>query len=810
MNRLRSSLVGVGRRLLLVSFLAFGPTACGGAAGGCVSDADCSGHQACQAGVCVQPCVFTSDCQSGEACIDGACTAGDACPDDPNKVTPGVCGCGVPDVDSDFDGTLDCEDACPHHAIKTAPGTCGCAEPDIDINGDGVPDCVADGPLVGVLPVSLSVNEGGTADIVVTLLTPPNGDVAVRAESPEPTAVLLHHGTNTPAATATLVFTPSDYAPKTLTVTGVEDTLVEAPQLVTVTFEIDPLLTTDTSGYADIQAADVNDVEVTVNDTTVDDPPVAGGGGTITVANVSTTSLTLSWAAAVDDLTPQEELKYRVVRSSTANLGTADEALAKGEAIGEPWHDNLTTLQVTNLTSNTQHHFNVIVRDAAENIAGYNAVSVTTLAVDAPEISVLYQGAEVLNGSQVRLPAASADGPGGWTGEAQAFTIRNLGSANLEIGTPISLSGAGASAFKVDQSSLSQQLAPQGETTFTIVADPSDFGDTEATLTISSNDSDESTFAIPLVVEGIDAAPIPGDGGVLTLTPGTFSVDISWTQADDDLTSAPSELEYLVVRSAPGGTLGVTVDFAINFGIEVTTGLPASDVHDEKSSDPNYPWIAGPGSITAMAPTVPALLPDTAYSFQVIVRDPSDNRTQYVAASVSTLPLTDAVFIYRSQAKHSGNLGGRSGADAICAADYTSRGLQLGCNAHHAVLSVEGNDDVLSMPTNYALPDDRPVVSEDHKTLLANNWGDLFVPLEGQYLRQTLHAASVLPSHNERFWTGTRSDPMGTLHPLTCSGWTASSGQGVHGFGDTVDSSWITAPGAADCVQSLYVVCACW
>jgi hypothetical protein len=34
----------------------------------------------------------------------------DECPGDPDKTDPEVCGCGIPDTDSDGDGTLDCEE----------------------------------------------------------------------------------------------------------------------------------------------------------------------------------------------------------------------------------------------------------------------------------------------------------------------------------------------------------------------------------------------------------------------------------------------------------------------------------------------------------------------------------------------------------------------------------------------------------------------------------------------------------------------------------------------------------------------------
>ncbi len=36
----------------------------------------------------------------------------DSCPDDPDKTDPGVCGCSIPDTDTDADGTPDCIDLC--------------------------------------------------------------------------------------------------------------------------------------------------------------------------------------------------------------------------------------------------------------------------------------------------------------------------------------------------------------------------------------------------------------------------------------------------------------------------------------------------------------------------------------------------------------------------------------------------------------------------------------------------------------------------------------------------------------------------
>ena len=66
----------------------------------------------------------------------------DRCPNDLDKTEPGICGCGVPDIDSDGDTTLDCNDGCPDDPNKIQPGICDCGEPDTDSDLDGTLDCV--------------------------------------------------------------------------------------------------------------------------------------------------------------------------------------------------------------------------------------------------------------------------------------------------------------------------------------------------------------------------------------------------------------------------------------------------------------------------------------------------------------------------------------------------------------------------------------------------------------------------------------------------------------------------------------------
>ncbi|GAA4398728.1 hypothetical protein GCM10023187_09620 [Nibrella viscosa] len=54
----------------------------------------------------------------------------DQCPNDPKKIAPGACGCGVVDTDTDSDGIADCNDPCPLAVNGIAnfdPAACGCA-----------------------------------------------------------------------------------------------------------------------------------------------------------------------------------------------------------------------------------------------------------------------------------------------------------------------------------------------------------------------------------------------------------------------------------------------------------------------------------------------------------------------------------------------------------------------------------------------------------------------------------------------------------------------------------------------------------
>lgn len=134
---------------------------------------------------------------------DGVADCKDTCSTDDKKSQAGVCGCGVADTDSDKDGTADCFDLCPLEATltsptngscerqtavvdlcpqdfaKTTPGVCGCGIADTDSDGDGIKDCHEPSELVASAPTVRATSTGKTARLTIQMTRAQNAAYVV-------------------------------------------------------------------------------------------------------------------------------------------------------------------------------------------------------------------------------------------------------------------------------------------------------------------------------------------------------------------------------------------------------------------------------------------------------------------------------------------------------------------------------------------------------------------------------------------------------------------------------------------------------
>lgn len=140
-------------------------------------------------------------------------------------------------------------------------------------------------------------------------------------------------------------------------------------------------------------------------------------------------------------------------------------------------------------------------------------------------------------------------------------------------------------------------------------------------------------------------------------------------------------------------------------------------------------------------------------------------------------------YVFRTQGKFSGNLGGLAGADAICQSQADSAGLS---GTFVAFLSTSTTDAIDRLTDDY----------RDYYTthgvpkFLATDKADL---LDGLAASIAVDAQGAATDANPRTWTGT--DTGGVAYPSrTCSNWTATSGSGEQGnSGVFANTQWYTA-----------------
>ncbi|MEK7705125.1 MAG: hypothetical protein AAB426_09220, partial [Myxococcota bacterium] len=152
-----------------------------------------------------------------------------------------------------------------------------------------------------------------------------------------------------------------------------------------------------------------------------------------------------------------------------------------------------------------------------------------------------------------------------------------------------------------------------------------------------------------------------------------------------------------------------------------------------------------------------------------------------------------------------GNIGGRLGADAKCAASTSAVAICGYRTKVRAFLTVTIDDQLQSMPANFALAASAPITSLNG-TAFATDWMAMFVgdgTGAGHWneIPYSLATAGILPA-STRFWSGTfRNTPSGatnaTTIPLeTCSSFTNAGSTwldlGVAGSSSKTNAGWLS------------------
>lgn len=148
---------------------------------------------------------------------------------------------------------------------------------------------------------------------------------------------------------------------------------------------------------------------------------------TISAANITQSSVELSWQRATDDISNQSALSYRVYQSNTNNIGTVSEIEENGTPVGDFMADTAVKT-VTGLSSST-YFFNVIVVDEAGNKTAYDAKEITTTAaITSPVDSGAYTPTIIVTTEETTNSI---------TNTTQINSINTLGTASANVSSAI-------------------------------------------------------------------------------------------------------------------------------------------------------------------------------------------------------------------------------------------------------------------------------------------------------------------------------------------------------------------------------------
>ncbi|OHD09657.1 MAG: hypothetical protein A2Y41_04565 [Spirochaetes bacterium GWB1_36_13] len=324
---------------------------------------------------------------------------------------------------------------------------------------------------------------------------------------------------------------------------------------------------------------------------------------------ISTTGFTLSWQAALDNLSFSGNMLYKVVVSTADNLNTVLNSEQYG-TVKKDWTAGITSAEITGLEADTSYYANVLVKDQSGNKSIYQKSKVKTLGSTAAGYSPsLSNSVPTIPDSTLTQTALTLN----WTAAADTETTNSATLSYKVIRSAIPITGLS------DLSSGTEVMTYTANTTTF-----SDSGLSAGTsyyyaVVVKDTDGNESLYTVKEVktLTSDSTAPVVSTPTLGTTTPTETNVTVSWTAATDTETAA-SNLKYKVYYSTSNN---------------MTTSADAKQNGTPAMSE----WVAG---ITSYPVT--GLLPGAQYYITVVARDEGGNETVYTTQTLTTKTDTTA------------------------------------------------------------------------------------------------------------------------------------------------------------------------
>ena len=186
-------------------------------------------------------------------------------------------------------------------------------------------------------------------------------------------------------------------------------------------------------------------------------------------------------------------------------------------------------------------------------------------------------------------------------------------------------------------------------------------------------------------------------------------------------------------------------------------------------------------------------------------------------ANISIDP--DSIVFFATHKTYTGNLGGRSGADAICLSNMDNKTISMvnhSCSNVRAVISVSATDEIRDMASNYSIPTNVDIRGSSG-TRFGTSWDNFTSATHTLPVGYVVGEMEAGPSgagvsawgERTRYWSG--SDTSGALDTRHCSNFTdESSGEtGSLGEGASTTNSMLDI-GHASCVNKYALLCICY